>query len=57
MPIGAIAGSAVIGAGASIYSGNKAAKAQKNAAAQQAFNRALNLGVQGYVLALRYLAA
>ena len=38
MPIGAIAGSAVIGAGASIYSGNKAAKAQKNAAAQQAAN-------------------
>lgn len=31
----AIIGSAVIGAGASIVSGNKAAKAQKNAAAQQ----------------------
>lgn len=34
----AIIGSAVIGAGASAYSGSKAAKAQKNAAAQQAAN-------------------
>ena len=34
MPIAAIAGAAVIGAGASIYSAKKAAKAQKNAADQ-----------------------
>lgn len=32
MPIGAVIGAAVIGAGASIISGNKAAKAQKDAA-------------------------
>lgn len=34
MPVGAIAGSAVIGAGSSIIAGNKAANAQKNAADQ-----------------------
>jgi hypothetical protein len=35
MPIGATIGAAVVGAGASIYSGNKAAKSQTNAANQQ----------------------
>lgn len=35
MPAAAIIGSSVIGAGASLISGNKAAKAQKDAAAQQ----------------------
>ena len=34
MPVAAVLGAAVIGAGASIYSGSKAAKAQKNAANQ-----------------------
>lgn len=36
MPVGALIGSAVIGAGASAYSANKAASAQKKAAAQSA---------------------
>jgi hypothetical protein len=36
MPVGAIVGSAVVGAGASIASGNKAAKAQTRAAQQSA---------------------
>jgi hypothetical protein len=36
MPVGAIVGSAVVGAGASVYSGNKAASAQKKAAQQSA---------------------
>jgi len=36
MPVGAIVGSAVVGAGASIASGNKAAKAQTRAAQQAA---------------------
>jgi hypothetical protein len=36
MPVGAIVGSAVVGAGASVYAGNKAASAQKKAAQQSA---------------------
>jgi hypothetical protein len=36
MPVGAIVGSAVVGAGASVYAGNKAAKAQSRAAQQAA---------------------
>ena len=49
MPVGAIIGGSVIGAGASIISGNKAANAQQEAAAKQEQTANKSLDIEKYI--------